>query len=648
MLDLLFLGQTQSAILAYVLVFLALSTGIGRTLRLHSVAGAAFGFLVLSGSTALAMFALRKLALPIVSFAPLSAVAAALIVLVLRRVLPPGDRPITANCTLFWTIAAGLALVLWTLRVIQLDPSASLSSHHGWYPLYIQDSFKLGRFAEVADMAFGQGYLTSIFYNVDLMGVVALGEWLHSSGAWAAYSAASTLAAILSVVLVASALRHSRAALLTYAMLVLALLATDFLYRTTLARNWGDGLLFLGGAVMLFHMMRGRDLRSAALWTAAASLFLVFSRHYGAFYSGIILGLGFLAVWRLRGDRRLGPWIILGLLLVAFSTREIFCILSPPSPFYPGSRLLDTVPASALYLLVGSLNDLGLMLGEGLMPTVIGPRNLYLIAIIALLIHQRRRLARQPLRRLVYGAPFVLLLLPQLLQALIGYRSSLDYSKTTLIAIHVATFLPAFAVGRLLPDRALTRWPLWASGVGAVMVAALAAMPVLDHHSVPWRQGPAAMLGWAFQLYHDHNPDLNMAAQLRTELGPDFSRTITDRPILYVHYEPGLAIRHYVGGRFFCDLDFWSEPVQRHFAEAKSLQDLVARLNYPNIYLSFGPTFLYGRYFNNDWPRFAKEMAHLDGAAWIERTVRHNSGIFHITRPGAHSAGTPACPGAGL
>lgn len=653
MLDLLFFAPTQAAIGIYSIFFLILSIVIGRLLRSYSVEGAAFGFLTLCGASALTMFAMRWLAVPLIWFAPLTLLTCLAIVVALRQVLPPGPRLDNRNQALFVAVSGIIVLVVWSLRIIQLDPSSSLSSHHGWYPLYIQESYRLGHLAQVAETSFGQGYLTSIFYNVDLMGLVALGTWFDHDKAWAVYSAGSTLAACLSMVLVARSLRGSQLALLLYGAMVMALLASDFLYRTALVRNWGDALLFLPGALMLFHMNRGDSLRSAALWTAASAIFLVFARHYGAFYAGLILAAGFFALWRWENDRRLAPWVVLSLLLTLFSLREILCVVFPPSPFYPGSRLLDAVPVSGWFMFVGALNDLGLMQGNELVPGIISPRNLWLPALVALVWVQRRRLYCQPRRRLVYVAPLMLLIMPQVLQILVGYRSSIDYSKTNLIAVHLAAFLPAFVIGRLVPDRSFLHVPpRWRGAVLAALpvVGVAVGLMLAQHQGLPWRNGPGAALAWGFERYRSHNTEYSLAQTLRRELGAEFSASVTDRPILYVHYEPGLSIRHYVGGKFFCDLDFWSQPVQGEFGKSRSLAELVARLGYPNIYLSLGTGFVYGRYFSENWQPFAEEMTHLEDAPWVERVVRYESAAFFVTRPDLIDIKVPrplvkGCPG---
>lgn len=642
MLDLLLLGNQQIAVGGWVAAFLVLSLGIGRAVRLSPLEGAAFGFLVLAGAADLAMFAARALVIPTPWFGPLTLAFAALIISALRRILPSVPSAPGENRAAFALAVLVTAGVLWTLRIIQIDPLSSMSSHHGWLALYVENSFRLGHLAKVEEMAFGHGYLTSIFYNVDLMGLVAFGEWAAAGSAWAAYSAGSTLAAMLSVAVLAHALRPSRAALGVFAALVLVLLATDFLYRTTMARNWGDAIQFLGGAVMLYFMSRGIDLRRAALWTGAAAIFLVFSRHFGAFYAGMILGFGYLAVWRLEGDRRLWPWIGLGVLLVGFSAREIWCILVPPSPFYPGQKLVEVAPAAGSMMIIGSLNDLGITTEGRLSAFLIGPRNLYLAALSALLVLHGRRLWNRPRLLFPYLAPLLLVALPQVLQAGVGYRSDPTYSKTTLIGLHLMAFYPAFAVMMAAPSLSATARRAGAMATFlALVVTASMTLPRLVPDALPWREGPTAVLRWAAKLYRDHNLDLNMAERLRDSEGVSMPE-LAARPILYFHYEPGLALRHFIGGDFFCDLDFWSAPVRSHFGEAATLGELVARLGYPNLYLSFADPTLYARYFDDGWRKYEAEIRTLERQPFVDKVVRHNNGTFYVTRRPAGIA--PACP----
>jgi hypothetical protein len=643
-LDLLFFAPEQWRILLCVATFLALSWGIGRNLNAGGVLASAFGFMILAAGTSLTLLVFRQTGLDITWFGPASAGMVGALILLLRLALPPLPAP-SAPANRLWLIGTilVLVLVLWTLRIIQLSPSASLSSHHGWYPLYIEGSFELGRFARVEDFAFGNGYLASIFYNLDLMGMVALGKWLGPFSAWQAYSAGSTLAALLSVAIVAESLRSSRTALVVYGLMVLALLATDYLYRTTLARNWGDALLYLGGTLILTTVSTLKGVRNAALWSAAAAIFLVTSRHYGAFYAGVIMIVGYLASWRIGRDGSLKPWILLGVTLLILSAREIVCILQPPSPYYPGAKLLDVAAPPASLLWIGTLNDLGLLTGDKPAPWLIAPRNLYLLAVAAVLAlwWRKRELS---LSRLL--APLGLLILPQVLQHALQYRSSPDYSKTTVIALHVFAWYPALAAGIAADRLGWRSWsPRWLLAGGTVLLSTLLVVVGLGakRANLPIDQGPTALLDSVFTLYRDHNTDLNVARLLRESQGEDAVRDFAQRPILYLHYEPGLALRYYVGGSMFCDYDFWGPTVQQQATDSADLEDLIQRLGYPSIYLSYGRLPLYSRYNLDFWQRFADDFTDIEQAPWMQSAISWGPSLLLIPKRPPETP-LPACP----
>lgn len=600
--------------------------------------------MVWAAASTLALLVLRQFGASINWFIPLSALIAVIGGGVLRLALP-APQPQFGGRYSAMLIVIMLALVIWVLRMIQLDPSASLSSHHGWYPLYIEDSFQLGRFARIEDFAFGNGYLASIFFNLDLMGLSVLGKSLGVFSAWQAYSAASILAAILSIGVLAEGLARSRPALLAYAGLVLALLAFDFLYRTTLARNWGDALLFLPGAVMLVTMTREDDLRTRALWTAAAAIFMVVGRHYGAFYAGMIMLVGYGLVWSHQKRWDLTPWVVIGLLLVVLSVRDIACFLVPPSPYYPGSKLIDVAAPPKNLLLQGTLNDLGILTDGVLARFWVDWRNIYLLAGIGLIVFWLRNRYLGKAWLALGLAPFGLVLLPQLLQYLTLYRSSPPYSKAALISLHMFSWYPAYVLAH-------TRWsPPWRTGrcraaltvllvmagVGGVVLVRQGQKAGLD-----FGKGPNAVLEAAFDRYRQHNVDLNIAERMRVELTPEQFDEVVDRPILYLHYEPGLALRNFIGGHLICDLDFWGPTVHQAMAEVSSLREVVARLGYPSIYFSFPDPGLYSRYYPEIWSRFATEVLGLHDADWIEHKIVYGKVVLLVPRRPADAA-PPAC-----
>ncbi|MBI2240180.1 MAG: hypothetical protein HYU59_05185 [Magnetospirillum gryphiswaldense] len=644
--DILLLGETSRQVLAFVIVFLAVSWGAGRSLRLAGVAACTFGYLILCGASALALFVFRQWSWSLGGYGAVVLAFGGMIVGALRVLLPPPPPPTeTGNRWLLLALLAGLLSALWVIRAVQVDPSANMSSHHGWYPLYIESAFAIGWFAKAEEMNFGIGYLTSISYSVDLMGLAAFGRWLGIGGAWAAYSAGSILAAGLSIVLLASGLRRNALALLVFAVLVVALSADDFFYRTSMLRNWGDSLLLAGGAAIIYFMSRENDVRASGLWAAAASIFLVFSRHYGAFYSGMILIVGYAwCVFVLR-DRRIMPWFGLGVLLVLFSLREIACILYPPSPFYPGQKLVEFAVAAPGLMMTGMLNDLGVLADNKFAPLLLSPRNIYLVALLALGAFAVRRRSELPKGVLfAWFAPLLLLALPQALQLGLGYRSSYTYSKTTLVGLHLMTWYPAFVLCRLAGPMAWNRrWNyVAAAGVsGAVLVGAAVTawrpsyLYKIDNYTLPK----------IVDMYRNSNPDYQIAKQVKQNA--DFMKLTSNRPIIYFHYEPGLGIRNFIGGKFFCDYDFWQISIQDKLKDFSDFDSLMRYLGWPNVYLSFEDSIAYGRYSSGDWQRMQGDLKNLENAPWVEKVIRYKKSALFITRPLDPSIGpqAPACLG---
>ncbi|MGE4279577.1 MAG: hypothetical protein AB7G62_08320 [Magnetospirillum sp.] len=621
-LDLLLLGTDQRAILFCVVTIALIATFLGRLSRLPWVEAGAFGMIVLSGSAALLLFAFRALRLPLDFYVPCVLLIAIGVAWLFRRLLPPLPAFPIGHAGWAWSTFAILAGVLWVMHIVQLEPSANMSSHHGWYPLYIEGSFQLGRFAEIADMSIGDGYMASIFYNMDLMGLVAFGKGLGLGSAWHVYSAGSVLAALLSMAVLIRSLSTSRLGLLVFSVMVVGLLGTDFLYRSTLARNWGDAFLYLSGALLLAILARGKDVRTVTLWCAATSLFLVFGRHYGAFYAGLIFLVGYLANGRANRDWSLHPWFIMGCLLLLFSAREVSCFIDPPSLYYPGQKLLDVALESSPSLIMGSLNDLGLTTDSTLSPLILSFRNLYLLAFPILLVAGWKQ--AHSLAHLGWLAvPMGIAVLPQILQYLTLYRSSPDYSKTTLLAVHLMAWYPAFAVTHIKSLRESKLPSRWLAPILALGLVGLVSLLVIKRQSIPFTaMNPLNLITATRDLYQQKNPDYQIAQRILA-IGDQQGSDIAAHQILYFHYEPGIGLRNFIGGSLFCDRDFWTPDVQNRIARSANLGDLVAQLGYPNLYLSRSSSLLYQRYYSEAWRKYETEMADIEHQPWVDRVIRY-------------------------
>lgn len=637
--DLFLTGPQQSATFAWVLAFLALAAGVGRLLGRPTVDGAALGFLVVGGGADLALFLSRQFALPTALFGLLTGAVALAVAWILRReILAGAARPAPLERH-FLAAAALIALVVWCGNILHPWPDAGFSSHQAWVPLYVQESFDRGAFYTIPDMAFGKGVLTSLFYPADLLGLVALARWIGLSGLggpdiYPAFNAGSIAATILMFWVLLAALGRHAAALWGFVGLSLGYFALDPFFRTTLGGNWGDVLMYLGGAVVCFHLVRGGRPARALIAAAGVSCFLVFARHYGAVYSALVIAVCFLTAWSWAGDRRLRPWVVVGLLWLAFSARELYYLFGQITPYYPGSWQAERLPWTTRDLALGTLTDWGIIEASRPSLDAVSPRIVYLPVLAGALWLARDRLFRSRRRLAALAAPFLLLLGPLLVQGLTGYRTNAHYSKLYIPAIFFFAWYPCFVAAAADPARRLTAAarrharPILA---GAAIIAVVGA-GLGYRHLAPAVAGTDSLGAAVERLVGDRNPDRAMARALRRTLSPAAFADAVARPILYVHYEPGLSLRQYIGGRFFRDLDFWSERTVALAKDARDVADLLARLGYPNIYV--GLTTQTGiPVFDKQVPRrIVDGMATLADKPWAAKTVTAGRARFYVVK----------------
>ncbi|CAA7613656.1 conserved membrane hypothetical protein [Candidatus Terasakiella magnetica] len=617
---LLLLDFAPAATALYGLAFLVLSLLVGLPLRRGPVQNAAFGLLILGGAADLSLYGLRELAAPAIWFGPLTLIIALAEVWALR-LLVLTDRPqpypplALSDAALLLVFLAGL----WVVRIIQADPSSSLSSHLGWIPLYAAESLRLGRFPQPAELAGGAGILESVAYASDMIGLTILAAWAGEVKPYPAYLASSILAAGLAVTVLARALAPSRLAVAVFLVLCAALMGLDPFFRTVIGRHWGDTFQILGGALILAVLTGPDGLRPRMLAAAGAAAFLVFSRHYAAVYWAALMGIGFIAVTWQQRRLDLRPWLALTTLFLINAAREIWAILAQPTPWYPGNRQVAEMPTSAHYWVSGILHDLGL-LTEGAvgLPTLV--RALYLVApVLALgLVPALRR------RPGVLLLPFVVLAAPFILQALTGYRTAETINKMMIIAVFFSAWYPAHVLALCAGEQ---RWrspaPAWErKAVGAASAVVLFAVILAS--------GPLTrFVHWGFDAYRAHNVDRNIAERLQDSLGERYAEEAA-RPLIYTYFEPGLGLRNYIGGDVYRDFDWWGATVRGKMAGAHDLGDLVAQLGYPNLWISAPHN--YGAYSGPDQERFQHELTEVETAPWVERVITFNHARFVVVR----------------
>ncbi|MBB54786.1 MAG: hypothetical protein CMF67_10485 [Magnetovibrio sp.] len=640
-----FLRPPQFQIFLSILATLGLAILIGRQLRRSFIEAAAIGLLTLCGTTNITLIVSMGLGLPTWSFGFLTAAISGAVIMVLRRFVMVSEGTRDSIGWFFVLTVSPPVAAFYLVNIIQPDPSADLASLQAWPVLYIQEAFSRDMFFDVASSNFSNGHMASLNYYLDLYGAIALARWFGLEAPYPAYHGVSTLASILGFVLLAFGLRKHKLALICFSLLTLIVLRTDGIYRLFLGYNWFEVIIYLGGAQIIYYLAKGNGRRDAIVMAATVGIFLVFSRHYGAFFGALILISG--AILDMKhldrggsGGRPAARWLALGVMLTLFTMRDLYYLFEHPSPFYPGVSQLDTRAMPTSVALFGTLNDIGLLSQSEWPPTGIGWRSLYIILLALLFWHHRSKIARWPRRVVVYLAPFAVFALPFLLQTVSGYRTGPHFSKVFALGIFLPSWYACYAIEKLIPPPILTSmWEksrrLLIAGMLAVMVTVVSiVVERLKTHPLITRD-TNEYLSWAFQTYRDWNHDLNVAKKLKATYG-DHSDTIRDRPIVYFHYEPGISLRLFLGGKFFQDFDFWSDTVAKHFPASKNLEDLILRLGSPNIYLSLGASITYGSYFNNGWRKFSKDLQNLEQLPWIERVVTYKSARFFVVRKPEH------------
>ena len=633
-LDYFLLNEPQFSTALFTGLFLLLSSAIGFVLRRQWIEGGAWGFLILAGSADLAIFISRTVDLPTTIFGLLVLAVSAIITFVLRTSFFPPHQQAEEIGKMYVAVLVVLGGVVWAGNILHPMPNSGFSSHHGWVPLYIQESFSLGRFINIEDTAFGEGVMTALYYPADLLGLVALSGWLGADEVYPAFNAGSIAATLLMFGVLARSLRKSPEALVFFFILTMVMFGFDPFFRTVLGGNWGDVLMYLGGALICYYLSQCERTERAIVLAATASVFLVFSRHYGAFYSAIIIASCFFISWGCLRQRSFKPWLIIGGLWSILSFRELYYIFGQFTKYYPGSWVVERRPLSLESHFLGALNDWGLIGGTELSLSGISFRALYILVLAFVLWKMWPQIKQQNLLTISIISPMLVLLAPLALQIVSGYRNGGNYSKLYILGIFFFAWYPSFLLMRLASHGgAYELWhkikmPLLAGCF--LVIVSLGAL--FSHQMKPERfiSGDLAMT--LDKLFEDNIVDRDMVARLREELYPEEIKDVISSPIMYVYFEPGTSIRLYLGGEFMKDLDFWSTPVGEQAKNSSSMSDLLEKLNYPNIYIGLMPKGKISGYPDAVRRKFIAEIEQVDTAIWLKKVVKVGSARFYVVR----------------
>ena len=645
-LDTLVFSGAQGTTALYVAVFLMLGWFIGWTLRRPVPEAIAYGLIVLAGAAAFTFAWSKMLNLPSAFYGFLVVANIAWVIYVLRRqVFLMRDR--FEGSVVKYLIAIALPVAgLLIVNLVQPDASADIASHQGWDPLYVDAAFARGFFFDPRTTTLGNGYLVSISYLGDLIGLTAFGKWLGLTNTYAIYNAGATACSIAAVLVLTYTFQHHLLAQVCYVVMLVILLRVDGVFRLFVGYNYSEAILYLGGALVCYALVARAELHRALLAAAGASLFLVFSRHYGAFYAACYITIAL--IWTRLRDRTapVRPSLILMGCLFVFTLQEFIYIVYPPSDFYPAGKLVTSNWASTSQLgnLLLTLNDLGFTY-RGVWPADARLlRSLcwlfvILFAVRAIVLEGPAR--AQALRALM---PVTVLIFPFVLQILTGYRTTADYNKMFVLGIFFHGWYLAYGlmiclsfprVAALMDELCEkwneSRWRIFVTTMAGIAVVFALSGKLSGHRIVV--DGPQAYLRWAFATYRKTNADMNIARLIKARFG-DQSAQLAARPVLYLHYEPGVSLRLYLGGDLFRDLDFWSPPVQEKIAVSQTFSDLLDALGRPNVYFSLGSSIAYSKFFEiASLEKFASEMADPVAAGWATEILRFKTSQFVVTMP---------------
>ena len=607
----------------FCILFMFISVLLGSIFRRNIPEALLFGLLVLFGSANLAVFVSRALALDLRFFGWGVLICAFSLSLTFRYVLSTGrgfDFRVGPSYIASFIL---LAAAVWFSQILMTEPSAGMSSHQAWYPLYLQESFAEGAFLGHSDMRFAPGFMASLLFNVDLLGAAAFGTWIGADAGYSPFLGATIASGMACIGLLGWGLRRNALILWCGIFFFLVYFRFDPDFRLVFGSNWGDVIMYVAGAGMIHYLMDDNAYGKRYLLVSCIALFLPFGRSFGVMYAVLICAFCLFLDWREKRVLNLRPWIVVFFLGCLFSSRELFLIATKASPFYDSSRYLllsnDGVWSSIIY-------NIGI--------DFVGRRQwwmqlFYALPLIVATVAVATAFADKTSKsdRIFATLLPLFLLLPPICLALItgGYGLGAGYSKLYTFTLFIHVYYPWRLLARADRGR---QWVNLAANYRTRIIGFVAAIAVLgaiflkdkiQSHRI-FRDGMEATFSWAFETYRNNNADLLVAREL--EKLPALLERARTHPILYFHYEPGLALRYFIGGLFFDDLDYWSAEVFDAIESSESLEIAVRRLGNPLLYISYGSGLVYGNLVQGDtWRKFSRELITLDEADWIASTV---------------------------
>jgi len=626
LLNQLLLGQSQLSTASFFVLFMAMSFVIALCLRRPDIEGMVWGFLILAASSDLALFLSRTFSIKTPLFGVIVFIVAGLIIYFLRTCFFKTPQEKHAISSVYIAVLIFFAVMIWSGNILRPLPDAGFTSHHGWVPLYVQESFLSGWFLEIKDMAFGPGVATSLFYPVDLIGLVAFAGWLGADVVYPAFNAGSIVATVLLFWILSKRIQTSPLSLLIFIGLTVMYFVSDRLFQVTLGGNWGDVMMYLGGGLVVYYLTDEKPIHRGLLMAALASTFLVFARHYGAFYSALIIAVGFILQRLMSRDFIWRPWILVGLAWLVFSLRELYYLFGRFTIYYPGSWQAERLEKSPYELMTGALTDWGLVSASDLSLSSLSLRGIYLLVLVVVFYVLWRRRQFNKCRAFEILAPLVLFILPLILQTVTGFRTNALYSKLYIIGVFIPAWYPAFLLSRTYGGKSENLfWHHYKKAfIAGILTFAIMGGSLVTDSSIYDRLQA--------RLVNDDIVDWDMAKTLKKELSATEFRTVVTTPVMYFLYEPGASLRLYLGGRFFNDLDFWSERVLDLSKKSKTFGELLKALDYPNLYISMIGNGKLSAFTEDERRKFFKDIEAPKNALWLKQIITSGDARFYITK----------------
>ena len=634
-LERLFLIGAPGTILISTAIYFAVSYLLGCIcLRRPLFEGLAIGFLIFTAGSNLSFYFCKQQTVPLSYFPSFSIFIIVFVLLFLWRLLyRSADRFVSIT---FYELSSLVIIwpIVWVVNIINPEPSAGYSAFQAWYPLYLMASNNFGLFLSPTDMTFGVGVLTNtLHYAIDILGPAAFLTQFGIDENGAVYGAHITAVLLMFGVLV-SAIGPRFFGQATFVLLTVIFFRFGSSYRTVLGDNWGDNLLFLPGALICYYLVFSRSFVQFIPLAVMASAFMVFARHFGAYYFAFIGICGFFLSYYLKKSINWAKWLGIVALGSTFALKELIQVWRY-GPYYPRDHLADQIGMTVSARFLAISRDLGFV-SESVILALPIP-SLFFAGLAFLVVHTtkiwRNHQSPWSIQTL---APIFVVAAPVTLELITGYRSPGVGSKPYICMIFFLSWYPAFLMSHM-PDSAVMcssnkndRFAIFGLGTFVMVILTVFGSVWLSQRPLG-KMGLENYINFAFESYRHNNFDRGIVKKLEKQ-GPDFVREVRSRPLLYFHYEPGIGLRWFLGGDITKDWDYWSVPVQEHIRESVSFEDFMEKLGWPNISIGYpSVTSSAGTWGDPTALKFKADIEGLSEKDWVSKTINYRKSILYIT-----------------